>query len=40
MKNDQLFMTVSEQKQALLCAGFAHVEQMLAKGGLVLHRAQ
>jgi SAM-dependent methyltransferase len=39
MSNDQLYMQVSEQKAALLSAGFSEVEQMLLKGGLVLHRA-
>jgi ubiquinone/menaquinone biosynthesis C-methylase UbiE len=38
MKNDQLYMTVSEQFNALASAGFA-VEQLLLKGALVLHRA-
>jgi cyclopropane fatty-acyl-phospholipid synthase-like methyltransferase len=39
MTNDQLYMSVAEQKAALLAAGFANVEQLLLKGGLVLHRA-
>lgn len=39
MKNDQLYMTVSEQRDALADAGFAKVEQLLLRGGLVLHRA-
>jgi SAM-dependent methyltransferase len=39
MKNDQLFMTVQEQYDALSSAGFARVEQLLLKGGLVLQRA-
>ncbi len=39
MSDDQLYMTVAEQKQALLGAGFERVEQVLLKGGLVLHRA-
>lgn len=39
MANDQLYMTVAEQRQALLEAGFGAVEQRLRKGGLVLHRA-
>jgi SAM-dependent methyltransferase len=38
MKNDQLYMTVSEQFNALASAGFV-VEQLFLKGGLVLHRA-
>ena len=39
MKNDQLYMTIEEQKAALMEAGFTKVDQLLAKGGLVLHRA-
>jgi SAM-dependent methyltransferase len=39
MKNDQLYMTVDEQKAALVSAGFCKVEQLLLKGGLVLHCA-
>lgn len=39
MKNDQLYMTVEEQKAALASAGFSKVEQLLLKGGLVLHCA-
>lgn len=39
MANDRLYMTVQEQKAALLAAGFSHVEQVLLKGGLVLHQA-
>jgi len=39
MKNDQLYMTIDEQCDALLAAGFNMVESVLAKGGLVLHRA-
>jgi SAM-dependent methyltransferase len=39
MRNDQLYMTIQEQKIALLEAGFSQVDQLLAKGGLVLHRA-
>ncbi len=39
MSNDELYMTVEEQKAALLSAGFSEVEQLLLKGGLVLHRA-
>jgi len=39
MTNDQLFMSVDEQREALLKAGFAQVEQLLLKGGMVLHRA-
>jgi ubiquinone/menaquinone biosynthesis C-methylase UbiE len=39
MKDDQLYMSVSEQAQALVDAGFSTVEQVILKGGLVLHRA-
>ena len=39
MKNDQLYMSVSEQRDALLVAGFAQVEQVMINDGLVLHRA-
>ena len=39
MSNDQLYMTVSEQREALVAAGFDSVEQVLLKGDLVLHRA-
>lgn len=37
MSNDQLYMSVAEQRQALLAAGFGSVEQVMVKGGLVLH---
>lgn len=39
MSNDQLYMTVDEQRQALLDSGFTSVEPILLKGGLVLHHA-
>jgi SAM-dependent methyltransferase len=39
MSNEQLYMSVLEQKTALADAGFASVEQLLLKGGMVLHRA-
>lgn len=39
MKNEALYMTISEQRQALLDAGFEIVRQVMAKGGLVLHYA-
>jgi SAM-dependent methyltransferase len=39
MTNDQLFMSVAEQQEALLAAGFNQVEQIMLKGGLVMHRA-
>jgi SAM-dependent methyltransferase len=39
MKNDQLYMSAEEQKQILLAAGFSSVNQLMIKGGLVLHRA-
>lgn len=40
LSNDQLYMTVAQQRQALLDAGFGRVEAVLVKGGLVLHRAE
>lgn len=40
MSNTDLYMSVAEQKTALLDAGFDEVEQLLHKGGLVLHRAR
>jgi SAM-dependent methyltransferase len=40
MTNAQLYMTVDEQREALVGAGFSQVEQLLLKGGLVLHRAR
>lgn len=40
MKNDQLYMSVEEQKEALTLAGFLKVEQIMLKGGLVLYRAK
>lgn len=39
MNNDQLYMSVKEQRDALIAAGFARAEQLLLKGGLVLHLA-
>lgn len=39
MQNEQLYMLDQEQKFALLDAGFTKVEQLLNKGGLVLHHA-
>lgn len=39
MKDNELYMTVSEQSQALVNAGFVKVEQLLLKNGMVLHRA-
>ncbi len=39
MRNDRLYMSVDEQRQALLAAGFPHVAEIKRKGGLVLHRA-
>ena len=39
MTNDQLYMTIEEQKTALETAGFASVREVLKKGGMVLHRA-
>lgn len=39
MKNDQLYMSVEEQRQALVSAGFLDVEKLMLKGGMVLYRA-
>lgn len=39
MANERLYMTVDEQREALLAAGFAEVVEVLRKEGLVLHRA-
>jgi hypothetical protein len=39
MKNEALYMSVAEQKQALPAAGFTSVHQLMLKGDLVLHRA-
>jgi cyclopropane fatty-acyl-phospholipid synthase-like methyltransferase len=40
LSNDQLYMTVAEQHDALMRGGFASAEAVLVKGGLALHRAQ
>lgn len=40
LSNDQLYMTVDEQRDALRRAGFADVETVLVKGGLALHQAE
>jgi predicted methyltransferase len=40
LSNDQLYMTVDQQREALRRAGFAGVEAVLVKGGLALHRAR
>jgi hypothetical protein len=37
--NEQLLMTIEEQREALLSAGFRSVRQVLLKGSLVLHHA-
>ncbi len=39
MSNDQLFMSIAEQRDALLAAGFSRVEQLMVEESLVLHRA-
>jgi cyclopropane fatty-acyl-phospholipid synthase-like methyltransferase len=39
MKNEALYMTVEEQRNALQLVGFAVVTELLKKGGLVLHSA-
>jgi SAM-dependent methyltransferase len=40
LSDDQLYMTVAGQRDALLQGGFARVEAVLVKGGLALHLAQ
>jgi hypothetical protein len=37
---DQLYMTVSEQADALVRAGFAHLSVVLEEGGPALHRGR
>jgi SAM-dependent methyltransferase len=39
LSNDQLYMSVEEQRQSLLNAGFKSVEQVHKVGTLVMHRA-
>ncbi len=39
MRDNQLYMTIQEQEASLIEAGFSRVDQLLLKGGLVLHRA-
>jgi ubiquinone/menaquinone biosynthesis C-methylase UbiE len=39
MQNADLYMTVDEQRDALIKAGFGAVKLLLRKGGLVLHEA-
>jgi predicted methyltransferase len=39
LPNDQLYMTVPEQREALLNAGFLEVRKVAAAGTLVMHRA-
>ena len=39
MKNNQLYMSIEEQRQALLAGGFQSVKQVKLEGGLVLHHA-
>lgn len=39
MHNNELYMSIEEQKQALEAAGFNPVKQVLVKGTLVLHHA-
>ena len=40
LSNDQLYMTVDEQRAALVEGGFGHVEAVLCKGGLALWLAR
>ncbi len=39
MRDERLYMTVEEQRIALLAAGFTSVTSLMEKGGLVLHQA-
>jgi hypothetical protein len=39
LRNDQLYMTVVEQRDALLNSGFCEVRKMAAAGTLLMHRA-
>lgn len=39
MQNQELYMSIEEQRCSLKSAGFARVEQVFVKGGLALHRA-
>jgi SAM-dependent methyltransferase len=39
MKNTDLYTSIEEQRQALLNAGFSSAQQLLVKGGMVLHKA-
>lgn len=39
MKKEGLYMTVDEQRQALIAAGFRQVDELLRLGGMVLHSA-
>jgi hypothetical protein len=39
MFNDQLYMTLTEQKQALISAGYAEARLVAQAGSLVIHRA-
>lgn len=39
MKNNQLYMSIEEQRVALQTAGFSQVTSLMQNGGLVLHRA-
>ena len=39
LTNDQLYLTVSEQRDALLNAGFSEVRKVAAAGTLVMHCA-
>ena len=39
LQNNLLYMTVAEQREALLTAGFSDVQMVAAAGSLVMHRA-
>jgi 16S rRNA G1207 methylase RsmC len=39
LQNDQLYMTVAEQREALVTAGFSQVDLVATFGSLAMHRA-
>ena len=39
MSNDELYMTVSEQKDAMTQAGFQSIQELMVKGTMALHHA-
>lgn len=40
MDNDQLYMRIDEQREALRAVGFGEVEELLRLNGMVMHRAR